>query len=147
MRLVLSRDKNASSDNGSCEYCPCDQMKNPNYDPKRKCGDKCIPINQPKVEEDDCSICDIVKNAGANTTINVSTVAPWENAKQSSSTANTDSKSNDKKLASMDKKIAKLKKTLGKSKKKDSKKGKVSMKTKILQKTLDKLQTTRNNLK
>jgi hypothetical protein len=146
---ALNYNKDATSDNGSCKYCPCDHIKNPDYDPIRKCGDICIPINQPqaKSEDDDCSICDIVKNASSNTTINVTTVAPWEETNQSSRTSNSESNSNDKKLASIEKKIAKLNKSLSKSKAKDTKKGKVSKKTKYLQKALEKLQTTKNNLK
>lgn len=146
---ALNYNKNATAEGGNCKYCPCDQVKNPNYDSARKCGDQCIPINQPqtKSDDDDCSICDIVKNASANTTINVTTVAPWAGAKQSSSSASNNSKSNNKKLASIDKKIEKLNKVLSKSKAKDVKKGKVSKKTKLLQKLLDKSQVIRNNLK
>jgi hypothetical protein len=148
---ALNYNKGANADDGSCKYCPCDQIKNPDYDSVRKCGDQCISINQSKStsEEDDCSICDIVKNASSNTTINITTVAPWEGTNQSSrnKTSNSESNSNDKKLASIDNKIAKLNKALSKSKVKDIKKGKVSKKTKLLKKALEKLQTTRNNLK
>lgn len=146
---ALNYNKDATADNGTCEFCPCDQMKNPEYDPIRKCGDICIPIKQEgedidgsgsRSADDDCSICDIVKNAGANTTINVSTVAPWTESNTSSNTlkANTNSK-NDKKVSNFDKKMAKLNKAIEKSKAKDLKKGKVSKKTKLLQKAIDKL--------
>ena len=147
---ALNYNKDATKDNGSCEYCPCDQMKNPGYDPIRKCGDICIPIDSGDKStngdddstngDDDCNICDIVKNAGANTTINVSTVAPWVESKTSSNTSKTTVNSNnDKKLSASEKKMEKLNKALEKSKAKDAKKGKVSTRTKILQKQLDRL--------
>jgi len=40
---ALNYDKDALEDNGSCEYCPCNYKPNPDYDPKRNCGEKCIP--------------------------------------------------------------------------------------------------------
>lgn len=149
-KQALNYNQDATQDNGSCEYCPCDQMINPNYDPVRKCGDICIPINSSDVSnnvDDDCSICDIVKNAGANTTINVQTVAPWETSNRSSSRNGINSANNSKKVSGFEKKIAKLNKALEKSKAKDAKKGKVSKKTKILQKALDKLTNNKNNKK
>ena len=145
---ALNFDEAATKDDGSCEYCPCDFIKNPDYDPVRNCGEKCIPLknvgkngnssdSNGGLNEDDCSICDIVKNAGANTTINVSTVAPWS-GNSSSKAINNNSKSKVKKSSS-EKKLEKLNKSLEKSKAKDEKKGKVSKKTKILQKAVDKL--------
>ena len=141
---ALNYDKDAVEDNGSCNYCPCDYKPNPDYDPIRNCGEKCIPINNSSsagsdggINEDDCSICDIVKNAGANTTINVSTVAPWSTNNSSKSTNNTSSSK--VKKSSSQKKLDKLTKSLEKSKAKDEKKGKVSKKTKILQRAVDKL--------
>jgi len=148
---ALNYNKDATKDNGSCEYCPCDQMRNPEYDPIRKCGDICIPIEEEGGDnsdgsgngnggDDDCSICDIVKNAGANTTINVSTVAPWVGGSNSSNNSNSNANSKgDKKQSGPEKRMAKLNKALEKSKAKDGKKGKVSKKTKILQKAVDKL--------
>jgi|TARA_B110000495_G_scaffold151109_1_gene134092 hypothetical protein len=152
---ALNYNDSATKDDGTCDYCPCDFIKNPDYDPIRNCGEKCIPINgdasssngsnsHNSGSDDDCSICDLVKNAGANTTINVSTVAPWSSNNSSSNSkainskvANSKSKS-DKKNG-LDKKISKLSDALEKSKAKDAKKGKVSKKTKILQKAVDKL--------
>jgi hypothetical protein len=118
-------------------------MKNPDYDPIRNCGEKCIPIEsvakKGNTSEDDCTICDIVKNASANTTINVTTVAPWEGASAKQTSNSSNSKSNSKALVKGKKKLDKLNKSLTKSKAKDAKKGKVSKKTKILQKLVDKL--------
>ena len=142
---ALNYNKEANTDNGSCEYCPCDFMKNPYYDPIRNCGDKCISIESGaqgetgNTSEDDCTICDIVKNASANTTINVTTVAPWEGASAKQKSDSSNSKSNSKALGKVKKKLDKLNKALTKSKAKDAKKGKVSKKTKILQKLVDKL--------
>jgi len=141
--LALNFNNEANTDNGSCEYCPCDQMKNPDYDPIRNCGEKCIPIESieenANTSEDDCTICDIVKNASANTTINVTTVAPWQGASAKQVSDKSNSKSNSKALEKRKKKLDKLNKALTKSKAKDAKKGKVSKKTKILQKVVDKL--------
>mgnify|MGYP001264319815 CR=1 FL=1 len=140
---ALNYNKEANADNGSCEYCPCDQMKNPDYDPLRNCGDKCIPIES-TVEngnaiEDDCTLCDIVKNASANTTINVTTVAPWEGTSVKKGSDISNAKSNTKALGKRNKKLERLNKSLAKSKAKDAKKGKISKKTKILQKVINKL--------
>jgi hypothetical protein len=155
---ALNYNKNATKDNGRCEYCPCDQIRNPNYDPIRKCGDICIPIVDQSADassndgtgnsDNDCSICDIVKNAGANTTINVSTVAPWVESNTSSNTSKGSANTKiAKKLASIDKKIAKINKSLAKSKANDLKKGKVSKKTQVLQKSLDKLTKSKDIIK
>jgi hypothetical protein len=145
---ALNYDESATKDNGTCDYCPCDFIKNPDYDPIRNCGEKCIPIkgndsssdgsnSHSSSSDDDCSICDIVKNAGANTTINVSTVAPWSSNNSSSNSKVSKSKADKK--SSSNKKISKLTDALEKSKAKDAKKGKVSKKTKLLQKAVDKL--------
>ena len=141
---ALNFNEAATKDDGTCEYCPCDFKKNPDYDPIRNCGEKCIPVNNSSsagsdggINDDDCSICDIVKNAGANTTINVSTVAPWSTNNSSKLTNNTSSSK--VKKSSSQKKLDKLTKSLEKSKAKDEKKGKVSKKTKILQRAVDKL--------
>ena len=140
---ALNYNNDANKDNGSCEYCPCDQMKNPDYDPVRNCGDKCIPIESivgnTNAIEDDCTLCDIVKNASANTTINVTTVAPWEGASANQGSNTSNSKSSSKAIGKAQKKLEKLNKALAKSKTKDAKKGKISKKTKILQKVIDKL--------
>jgi hypothetical protein len=152
---ALNYDESATKDNGTCDYCPCDFMKNPDYDPIRNCGEKCIPIDgddsnsdgsnsHGSSSDDDCSICDIVKNAGANTTINVSTVAPWSSNKNSSTSNASNAKVNNakskaNKKTGLDKKISKLTDALEKSKAKDAKKGKVTKKTKLLQKAVDKL--------
>jgi hypothetical protein len=40
---ALNYNKDAEEDNGSCDYCPCDYKPNPDYDPIRNCGEKCIP--------------------------------------------------------------------------------------------------------
>lgn len=144
---ALNFNEAATQDDGSCEFCPCDFMKNPNYDPVRNCGDQCIPINDSKNDskndgstgnsDDDCSICDLVKNAGANTTINVSTTAPWSN--NSSAQSNRNESIAKTKKTSSNKKLDKLNSALEKSKAKDAKKGKTSKKTKMLQKAIDKL--------
>jgi hypothetical protein len=136
---ALNYDESATKDNGTCDYCPCDFMKNPDYDPIRNCGEKCIPIDgddsnsdgsnsHGSSSDDDCSICDIVKNAGANTTINVSTVAPWSSNKNSSTSNASNAKVNNakskaNKKTGLDKKISKLTDALEKSKAKDAKKG------------------------
>ena len=39
----LNYNPEAVEDNGSCDYCPCNYKLNPDYDPKRNCGDRCIP--------------------------------------------------------------------------------------------------------
>jgi hypothetical protein len=40
---ALNYDSKAAEDDNSCEYCPCNYKPNPDYDPKRNCGEKCIP--------------------------------------------------------------------------------------------------------
>ena len=40
--LALNYDETANTDDGSCEYCPCDYIMNPDYDPNKACNEPCI---------------------------------------------------------------------------------------------------------
>ena len=64
-------------DDGSCEFCPCDYYKNPDYDAERQCGEQCLPYDdgseddEDEEEEEECSLCDVVQNATGEVTLNI----------------------------------------------------------------------------
>ena len=49
----INYNEEAIVDDGNCEYCPCDFVKNPNYDKNKAAGScqannlKCIPVKKP----------------------------------------------------------------------------------------------------
>lgn len=83
----LSYNPSAVIDDGSCEYCPCGYMPNPNFNSNRKegeCNQRCIEIeNDDENDSEDsdasgsekgCSNCDIIEklsNSKANVSINL----------------------------------------------------------------------------
>ncbi len=77
----LNYNEDAIISDESCEYCPCDFIKNPAYNKNRpiaSCNTKCIPVIKPKVEEakKECSKCDIIDRlsngkAGINVNLNL----------------------------------------------------------------------------
>ena len=77
----LNYNEDAVISDGSCEYCPCNYVKNPNYNKKRPvsdCNTKCIPVEKPKTEEPkkECTKCDIIEKlstgkAGVNVNLNI----------------------------------------------------------------------------
>ena len=86
--LSLSYNPDALEDDGSCEYCDCGMVPNPNYNDKRPisdCNTKCINedlvdangqliMNTNNVNEDECSKCDLIdaiKGSDASITINL----------------------------------------------------------------------------
>ena len=78
----LNYNKEAVISDGNCEYCPCDFVKNPNYDknkPAASCQTnnlKCIPVKKPvdntvkkPVEAEkkkECTDCDIIERIASN---------------------------------------------------------------------------------
>ena len=78
----INYNKDAVVSDGNCEYCPCDFVKNPNYDknkPAASCQTnnlKCIPIKKPgdnavkklvEVEKKkECTDCDIIERIASN---------------------------------------------------------------------------------
>ena len=40
-------------DDGSCEFCPCDYYKNPDYDAERQCGEQCLPYDDGSEDDED----------------------------------------------------------------------------------------------
>jgi hypothetical protein len=159
---ALNYDEDAIEDDGSCEFCPCDYYKNPDYDEERGCGEQCLPINPVDDEanaEDDaesCSLCDVVAQATgdvnltitsgdfsgrgvakASTSSNTKAVnIPSLGRKKKSSQGQKSSKDASK---SKSKKLEKLEAQLAKSIEKDSKKGKESRQTQLLRSALAKL--------
>lgn len=90
----LNYNPNAVIDDGSCEYCPCGFIENPNFNAKRKdsdCNQKCIKIenDDDNAEENasgknsskssskndtectDCDLIDKLSKSNANITINL----------------------------------------------------------------------------
>ena len=78
----INYNKDAVVSDGNCEYCPCDFVKNPNYDknkPAASCQTnnlKCIPVKKPgdnavkklvEVEKKkECTDCDIIERIASN---------------------------------------------------------------------------------
>ena len=64
---------------GDCEYCACDYMVNIDYDSKKNCGERCIPIPKEEVEEEevithfdpDCTLCDLAEKENAQINVNI----------------------------------------------------------------------------
>ena len=66
---------------GDCEYCACDYMVNIDYDPKKNCGEICIPIPKEEEEEEeeevithfdpDCTLCDLAEKENAQINVNI----------------------------------------------------------------------------
>ena len=80
----LNYNEDAIIADGNCEYCPCDFVKNPDYNKNRpvsSCNTKCIAVKKPvenAVEKKKpCSNCDIIDRlsngkAGVNVNLNLS---------------------------------------------------------------------------
>lgn len=70
----LTYNPDASEDDGSCKYCDCGSIANPNYNPKRPlsdCNQPCLKLEQESnSDEDDCSLCDMIK-AGEKVNLNI----------------------------------------------------------------------------
>ena len=144
-------NSSAIIDDGSCEYCPCGYYKNPNYNPNNECEEQCIQ-EEVAEEEEDCSICDIVKGTDGNINISVNTTAPWDgsnqvvnaplitNNKNNKGNKTNNSQGESSKKGKVSKKLDKLKAELEKSKARDAKTGTTSKKTILLEKSIDKLQ-------
>lgn len=148
-------NSSAIIDDGSCEYCPCGYYKNQDYNPRNECEEQCIQ-EEVDEEEEDCSICDIVKGTDGNINISVNTTAPWDGTNQvvndapSNSNNDKNNKGNKSDNSQGDaskkgkdkgsKKLDKLKAELEKSKERDAKTGTTSKKTILLEKSIEKLQ-------
>jgi hypothetical protein len=159
---ALNYNSNAIISDDSCEFCPCDYYKNPNYESNKDCEEQCIPVDKGDDdnagsgdgdEKEDCSLCDIVSAANGNVNINIKTASL-----DSSPNTNNDKRNNKKNIdvdfktnnssqksdnssgsSKIDKQIKKLEEKLEKSKASDSKKGVTSKKTQLLEAAIDKL--------
>lgn len=64
---ALNYDPKATTDDGTCNYCPCGQVRNPWYDERRKCGERCMTeleyARRLKAMEgsEDCNPCDLLQ--------------------------------------------------------------------------------------
>jgi Zn-finger protein len=83
----LNYNEDAIIADGNCEYCPCDFVKNPDYNKNRpvsSCNTKCIAVKKPgdnsvngAEKKKSCSNCDIIDRlsngkAGVNVNLNLS---------------------------------------------------------------------------
>jgi hypothetical protein len=71
----LTYNPDASEDDGSCKYCDCGSISNPNYNPQRPlsdCNQPCLKLEKESSgsEGDDCSLCDMIK-AGEKVNLNI----------------------------------------------------------------------------
>ena len=163
---ALNYNPDAIISDGSCEFCPCDYYKNPNYESNKDCEEQCLPIdkgdsdsegsgNGDGDEADDCSLCDIVGAANGNVNINIKTSSldssPNTNNSKRNNKKNIDvdldsnknnssqKAKNSSKSSKVEKQIQKLEEKLEKSKASDSKKGVTSKKTQLLEAAIEKL--------
>lgn len=125
----LSYNPNAVIDDGSCTYCECGSIPNPNYNPNRpdsECNSKCIKVESVEQSNDPgCTNCDLIdKLSKTNANVNINVSLPTDNgstAKGSSATTkSSNAKGSDAKKAAQptDKKanpISNLKKKLVKT--------------------------------
>ena len=158
---ALNYNPDAIINDGSCEFCPCDYYKNPNYDSNKECEEQCIPVDNGDADNDgdgdeaeDCSLCDIVSAANGNVNINIKSSldsSPNTNNSKRNNKKNIDvdldsNKNNSgkksgksSKLSKREKQIKKFEEKLKKSQESDSKKGGKSMKTQFYETSLEKL--------
>ena len=160
---ALNYNPDAIINNGSCEFCPCDYYKNPNYDSNKECEEQCIPVDNGDAdnngdgdgdEAEDCSLCDIVSAANGNVNINIKSSldsSPNTNNSKRNNKKNIDvdldsnknnsgkKSGNSSKSSKIEKQIKKLEEKLEKSQESDSKKGVKSKKTQLLETAIEKL--------
>ena len=73
----LNYNPDATAEDNSCEYCPCDYVKNPWFDAKRKCGEPCISESAYRKQlkelgtNEDCDICEILQQGLGSSSGNV----------------------------------------------------------------------------
>jgi hypothetical protein len=83
----LTFNPDATEDDGSCQFCECGLIANPDYDPNRAksdCNQPCLPMDEngnpirwtptgasgANHAGDDCNLCDMIK-AGEKVTLNI----------------------------------------------------------------------------
>ena len=72
----LNYNPDALEDDGSCEYCECGMIPNPDYNPLRPisdCNTRCITpeksVTEVKEKCDECDLIEAIKGSGANVNI------------------------------------------------------------------------------
>lgn len=96
----LSYNPNAVIDDGSCTYCECGSVPNPNYNPNRPvsdCNQKCVKVETSSENNDPgCTNCDLIdKLSKTNANVNINVSLPTDNggaSKGSSSAKGSDAK-------------------------------------------------------
>jgi hypothetical protein len=97
----LSYNPNAVIDDGSCTYCECGSVPNPNYNPNRPvsdCNQKCVKI-ETEVQNNDpgCTNCDLIdKLSKTNANVNINVSLPSDNGSAAKGTSSTSKSSNTK---------------------------------------------------
>jgi hypothetical protein len=96
----LTYNPNAVIDDGSCSYCECGSVPNPNYNPNRPvsdCNQKCVKIETEDQNNDPgCTNCDLIdKLSKTNANVNINVSLPTDNGSNKGTTSN--SKSSDAK--------------------------------------------------
>jgi uncharacterized ParB-like nuclease family protein len=97
----LSYNPNAVIDDGSCTYCECGSVPNPNYNPNRPvsdCNQKCVKIEgETPTNEPACTNCDLIdKLSKTNANVNINVSLPSDNGASVKGTTSTAKSSNTK---------------------------------------------------
>jgi hypothetical protein len=97
----LSYNPNAVIDDGSCTYCECGSVPNPNYNPNRPvsdCNQKCVKVETSSENNDPaCTNCDLIdKLSKTNANVNINVSLPTDNGASAKGTTSTAKSSNTK---------------------------------------------------
>ena len=88
--MSLNFDSGAREDDGSCEYCECGMVPNPEYNDKRPisdCNSRCVAIEGEEKDEEKCDECDLIdalKGSGSTININLSPDSKKKSAEKGS---------------------------------------------------------------
>jgi hypothetical protein len=72
--MSINYNPDAIVSDGSCEYCPCNYIKNPNFNPNQavsECNSKCVPADGGKKDDKGCSNCDIIEKLSNSANVNL----------------------------------------------------------------------------
>ncbi len=75
--LSINYNPDAMEDDGTCEYCECGSVKNPDYNssrPKSECNSPCIKSTKETTNKKSCGTCDLIdaiRTSSSNVSLNI----------------------------------------------------------------------------